>query len=72
MTMAADERDDVGGGADLVGSAYPDLLRAAFAQALGTLIDALPEGAMRNAAVAEMIAAHQRTAERLARRRRLN
>jgi hypothetical protein len=66
-----DERpgDDAVG--ELVATA-PDLLRHAFAQAVATLIDHLPEGAARNVAVSECIAAHHRCVERLARMRRLH
>jgi hypothetical protein len=49
----------------LWGSARPDVLRAAFAQALGTLMRELPEGDMRTIAMAETIGAHERAAERL-------
>ena len=55
-------------------AAYPiaDPLRAAFAQALGALMRALPPSRARDIAVEQIISAHMRTEELLARHRILN
>jgi len=47
-------------------------LRAAFARALGALMEALPPGRPRDIAVEQIMGAHQRTEELLARHRILN
>ena len=57
---------------ELVASFPADPLRAAFAAALSALIQALPPSYARDAAVEQLIAAHTRTEEVLARRRILN
>jgi len=49
-----------------------DPLRAAFAQALGALMRALPPGLARDLAVEQVMGAHQRTEELIARHRVLN
>jgi hypothetical protein len=54
---------------ELVATAQPDPLRAAFAKALAELIAALPPGVERDIAVAETMEAHLRAAAALARRR---
>jgi hypothetical protein len=48
------------------------LLRSAFASAMGALIQALPPSYARDVALAEIIAAHERTEHAIARRRILN
>jgi hypothetical protein len=51
------ERDDAD---ELVASARPDLLRAAFAQALGEIMRLLPPGVERDIAMTEVLEAHAR------------
>jgi hypothetical protein len=70
VSDAVDENVVAGG--DLVGSAHCDVLRHAFASALGALIEALPPGVERDIAVAETIEAHMRAVATLAHRRRLH
>jgi hypothetical protein len=69
--MMTEQNDSADG--ELV-AAYPiaDPLRAAFAQALGALMRALPPSTARDIAVEQVIGAHQRTEELLARHRMLN
>jgi hypothetical protein len=61
------ERDD--GDAALVASVAPDLLRHAFGAAIAAIVDRLPAGVERDCAIAEVMAAHERCAEWLARKR---
>ena len=69
--MMTEQNDSADG--ELV-AAYPiaDPLRAAFAQALGALMRALPPSIARDIAVEQVMGAHQRTEELLARHRILN
>jgi len=69
--MMTEQNDSADG--ELV-AAYPiaDPLRAAFAQALGALMRALPPSRARDIAVEQIISAHMRTEELLARHRILN
>jgi hypothetical protein len=46
-----------------------DALDEAFGEAIATLMENLPEGFVRKVAVTEIIAAHARAQERIARRR---
>jgi hypothetical protein len=71
MDMTEHEQDAADG--EMV-AAYPiaDPLRAAFAQALGALMRALPPSRARDIAVEQVMGAHQRTEELLARHRILN
>jgi len=69
--MTQHEQDDVAG--ELVATVVPtDPLRAAFARALGVIMEALPPSRARDIAVEQVIGAHQRTEELLARHRVLN
>jgi len=52
--------------------AVADPLRVAFARALGVIMEALPPSRARDIAVEQIIGAHQRTEELLARHRVLN
>jgi hypothetical protein len=70
--MAERERPDDDDTPVLVGIARPDALRAAFASALGVLMEAIPPGVEREIAVTEMMEAHDRTVATLAHRRRLH
>jgi len=63
------ERGDDG---ELVASIPADPLRRAFASALGAIMEALPPSRARDIAVEQVIAAHMRTEEALARHRVLN
>jgi len=63
---------DHGVAGELVATVPADPLRAAFAQALGALMRALPPSIARDIAVEQVIGAHQRTEELLARHRILN
>ena len=63
---------DHGVAGELVATVPADPLRAAFAQALGALMRALPPSTARDIAVEQVIGAHQRTEELLARHRMLN
>ena len=65
------ERDH-GVSGELVATVTADPLRAAFAQALGALMRALPPSRARDIAVEQIISAHMRTEELLARHRILN
>jgi len=49
-----------------------DPLRRAFASAIGAVVEALPPGRARDLAVEQVIAAHVRTEQLLARRRILH
>ena len=68
--MTEHEEDRVTG--ELVHVVTADPLRAAFAQALGALIKALPPSYARDTAIEQLMAAHVRTEEILARHRILN
>ena len=71
--MTEHEHDAADG--ELVATVTADpqhLLRSAFASAMGALIQALPAGYARDVALAEIIAAHERTEHAIARRRTLN
>ena len=68
--MTEHEEDRVTG--ELVHVVTADPLRAAFAQALGALMRALPPSIARDIAVEQVMGAHQRTEELLARHRMLN
>jgi len=57
---------------ELVDVVTVDPLRSAFARALGTIMEALPPSRARDIAVEQLIAAHTRTEEILARHRVLN
>jgi len=59
---------------ELVATVTPvaDPLRSAFARALGVIMEALPPSRVRDIAVEQIIGAHQRTEELLARHRVLN
>jgi hypothetical protein len=63
---------DHGVAGELVHVVVTDPLRAAFAQALGALIRALPPSYARDTAIEQLMAAHVRTEEILARHRILN
>ena len=63
---------DHGVAGELVHVVVTDPLRAAFAQALGALMRALPPSRARDIAVEQIISAHMRTEELLARHRILN
>ena len=65
------ERNDAADG-ELVATVPADPLRVAFARALGTIMETLPPGRARDIAVEQVIGAHQRTEELLARHRILN
>jgi len=69
--MAEHKQDDVADG-ELVASVPADPLRSAFAGALGAIMEALPPSRTRDIAVEQVIGAHQRTEEILARHRILN
>jgi len=69
--MTQHEQDD-GVAGELVHVVPADPLRAAFAQALGALMRALPPGLARDLAVEQVMGAHQRVEELLARHRILN
>jgi hypothetical protein len=68
--MTEHEHDDVAG--ELVATVTADPLRAAFAAAMGALIQVLPPSYVRDVALTEIIAAHERTEHALARRRVLH
>jgi hypothetical protein len=68
--MMTSEHDKADG--ELVATVITDPLRSAFASAMSALIQALPAGYARDVALAEIIAAHERTEHALARRRTLN
>ena len=68
--MMTEHEDSADG--ELVATVTVDPLRAAFASAMGALIQALPAGYVRDVALAEIIAAHERTEHAIARRRVLN
>jgi hypothetical protein len=57
---------------ELVATVTVDPLRAAFAAAIGALMQALPASRARDIAVEQIIAAHVRSEEMLARHRVLN
>jgi len=63
------EHEHVG---ELVGRVTVDPLRAAFAHALRAIAEALPPSRARDIAIEQVIGAHQRTEELLARHRVLN
>jgi hypothetical protein len=63
---------DHGVAGELVATVAADPLRAAFAAAMGVLMERLPAGYARDVALTEIIAAHERTEHALARRRVLN
>ena len=65
------DRNDTADG-ELVASVTVDPLRAAFAAAIGALMEALPPSRARDIAVEQIIGAHMRTEELLARHRVLN
>jgi len=65
------EHEDSADG-ELVHVVDVDPLRAAFARALGVIMEALPPSRARDIAVEQVIGAHQRTEELLARHRILN
>jgi hypothetical protein len=50
----------------------PDPLRSAFAAAIGALMERLPPSRARDIAIEQVISAHTRTEEALARHRILN
>jgi hypothetical protein len=68
--MTEHEHDAADG--ELVATVTADPLRAAFAAAMGALIQTLPPSYARDVALAEIIAAHERTEHAIARRRVLN
>ena len=68
--MTEHEQDNADG--ELVHVVTADPLRAAFARALGVIMEALPPSRARDIAVEQVIGAHQRTEELLARHRILN
>jgi len=68
--MTEHEQDDVVG--ELVDRVTVDPLRVAFARALGVIMEALPPSRVRDIAVEQIIGAHQRTEELIARHRVLN
>jgi len=68
--MTKHEQDTADG--ELVASVSIDPLRSAFAAALGAIIQALPPSRARDIAVEQLISAHVRTEEILARHRILN
>ena len=68
--MTSEHEQDVAG--ELVAVVPTDPLRAAFASALGALMRALPPGLARDLAVEQVMGAHQRVEELLARHRILN
>jgi len=57
---------------ELVATVTHDPLRAAFAAAMGALIQALPPGYVQEVAIEQLIAAHVRAEQVLAKRRVLN
>jgi len=63
------EHEHVG---ELVDRVTVDPLRKAFASALAAIVEALPPSRARDIAVEQIIGAHQRTEELLARHRVLN
>jgi hypothetical protein len=65
------ERNDAAD-SELVHVVTADPLRAAFAAAMGVLMERLPASHARDIALSEMIQAHERTEHALARRRVLN
>jgi len=67
--MTNTEKDVAG---ELIDVVHADPLRAAYAQALRTIMEALPPSRARDIAVEQVIGAHQRTEEILARHRILN
>jgi len=68
--MTECKEQDVAG--ELVDRVTVDPLRVAFARALGVIMEALPPSRARDLAVEQIIGAHQRTEELLARHRVLN
>ena len=68
--MTEHEHDNADG--ELVDVVVADPLRSAFAAAMGVLMERLPAGFVRDVALTEIIAAHERTEHALARRRVLN
>jgi len=68
--MTEHKQDGVAG--ELVDRVTIDPLRMAFAAAMGALIQALPPSRARDIAIEQLIAAHVRTEEVLARHRVLN
>jgi len=65
------ERNDTADG-ELVASVTVDPLRAAFGAALAAIVEAMPPSRARDTALEQVIAAHVRTEEILARHRILN
>jgi hypothetical protein len=65
-------KNDKAVGEKLVATVPIDPLRSAFAAAMGALIQALPPSYARDTAIEQLIAAHTRTEEVLARHRVLN
>jgi len=65
------EHEDAADG-ELVDRVTVDPLRQAFASALRVIVEALPPSRARDIAVEQMIGAHQRTEQLLARHRILN
>jgi len=57
---------------ELVATVTADPLRAAFAAAMGALIQVLPPGHAQEVAIEQLIAAHVRAEQVLAKRRVLN
>jgi hypothetical protein len=68
--MMAEQNDSADG--ELVATVTADPLRSAFASAMSALIQALPPSYARDVALAEIIAAHERTEHAIARRRALH
>jgi len=69
--MTQHEQDD-GVAGELVATMPVDPLRAAFGAAMSALIQAMPPGTARDLALEQVMGAHQRTEELLARHRILN
>jgi hypothetical protein len=68
--MMTEQNDSTDG--EMVAAFPADPLRIAFASAMGALIRALPPSYARDTAIEQLIAAHARTEEALARHRILN
>jgi hypothetical protein len=68
--MMTEENDNADG--ELVATVTADPIRAAFAAAMGAVVQVIPPGYAQEVAIEQLIAAHMRTEELLARRRVLN
>jgi hypothetical protein len=65
--MMTEKRDDAADG-ELVATVTADPITEAFAAAIGTVLDMLPESFARQTIVKENMAAHERTKQALVRR----